>query len=126
MSRLYDELKRRARNSWEDRGLLAERIVIKAKALSTEEAIGNPDEDDFPIQKGKEKLMQAEFLGSCGQAFTDRYGDFEGSLGDVLTMPLKNNFRRAVFVSALNAVARSMVSLANAQFRCVLSRSARR
>ena len=52
--------------------------------------------------------MQAEFLGALGQAFTDRYGDFEGTLEDVLNMELKNNFRRAVFVATLNAVLRHL------------------
>jgi hypothetical protein len=81
---------------------------VRARVLTTEEAIGNPEADDFLLQKGKEKLMQAEFLGAKGQAFTDRYGDFEGVLEDVLKMNLENNFRRAVFVSTANAVLRHL------------------
>ncbi len=81
-------------------------IVIRAFPLSPEEAIGNPEERDYPLVKGKERLMQAEFQGAKGQAFTDMYGDFSGTLTEVLEMDLKNNFRRAVFVSALNAVMR--------------------
>ena len=52
--------------------------------------------------------MQAEFAGSFGQAFTDMYGDFEGTLQDVLAMELNNNYRRAIFVATLNAVLRSI------------------
>ncbi len=52
--------------------------------------------------------MQAEFAGSFGQAFTDMYGDFEGTLQDVLAMELNNNYRRAIFVATLNAVLRSL------------------
>ena len=52
--------------------------------------------------------MQAEFRGSMGQAFTDMYGDFSGKLSDVLEMDLANNFRRAVFISSLNAVMRHL------------------
>ena len=81
-------------------------IVIRAFPLSPEEAIGNPEDKDYPLVKGKERLMQAEFQGAKGQAFTDMYGDFGGTLAEVLEMDLKNNFRRAVFVSALNAVTR--------------------
>jgi len=87
---------------------LGERVRVKARPLTPEEAIGNPEADDFPLQKGKERLIQAEFKGSLGQAFTDLYGDFEGSLEEVTNMAAKNSFRRAVFVAALNAVLRRL------------------
>jgi hypothetical protein len=50
--------------------------------------------------------MQAEFRGCLGQAFTDMYGNFSGRLSDIVAMDLKNNFRRAIFISSLNAVMR--------------------
>ena len=108
MADLYQTLKRKAINQFKDQELLSQMVRIRARALSTEEAIGNPDSDDFPLQKGKERLMQADFLGSVGQAFTDRYGDFEGTLEEVFNMDLKNNFRRAIFVASLNALLRHM------------------
>ena len=88
--------------------LLDETVVIRAKPLTPEEAIGNPEGEDFPILKGAERMMQAEFAGSFGQAFTDICGDFEGTLQDVLAMELNNNYRRAIFVATLNAVMRSI------------------
>ena len=91
-----------------DQGLLAERVRIQARGLSTQEAIGNPEADDFPLQKGKERLMQADFCNALGQAFTDQYGDFEGTLDEVLKMGLNNNYRRALFVASLNAVLRHL------------------
>ena len=63
--------------------IFEERVSIKARPLSSEEAIGNPETDDFPLQKGKERLMQAEFGTGTGQAFTDRYGDFSGKLKEI-------------------------------------------
>jgi hypothetical protein len=81
-----------------------ERISIKARALSSEEAIGNPEDKDYPLLKGKERMMQAEFKGFLGQAFTDMYGDYEGTLSEILSMDMKNNFRRAIFTATLNAV----------------------
>jgi len=89
-------------------GLLDEHITVAARTLTTEEAIGNPEDNDFPLQKGNERLIQAEFRGACGQAFTDRFGDFEGRLKEIFSMPLENNFRRAIFVASLNAVMRSL------------------
>jgi hypothetical protein len=106
MESLFDTLKERALKLWDEQGLLDQKVLVQARTLSTEEAIGNPEADDFPLQKGKERLMQAEFQGSIGQVFTDQFGDFEGSLKEILEMDLKNNYRRAVFIATLNSVLR--------------------
>jgi hypothetical protein len=86
--------------------LLNQEVRITGRVLSEKEAIGDPEADDFPLQTGNERLMEADFLGAKGQAFTDRYGDFAGRLEDIFSMPLDNNYRRAVFVASLNAVLR--------------------
>jgi hypothetical protein len=106
MGDIYKELKKRALKLWGSEDILSEKIVVTAKALSTKEAIGNPEDDDYPIQQGKEKIMQAEFKGAFGQAFTDHFGNFKGTLKDVIDLPLVNNFQKAVFISSLNAVLR--------------------
>jgi len=108
MDAFYEQLKERVFALWKEEGLLSEKIQIRARALSTKEAIGNPEHQDFPIQKGKEKLMQASFMDAGGQAFTDMYGDYEGTLEQVLQMPMDNNHQRAVFVASLNAVLRHL------------------
>lgn len=89
------------RNNWG-----SEMIRVTATPLTPEEAIGNPEDKDYPLLKGKERIMEAEFRGALGHAFTDMYGDFSGTLVKVANMALKNNFRRAIFVSSLNAVMR--------------------
>jgi len=91
-----------------ENGLELEEVVIKAAPLSPEEAIGNPEDRDYPLIIGKERLMQAELKGSLGQAFTDMYGNFSGRLSDIVEMDLTNNFRRAIFISSLNAVMRHL------------------
>ena len=106
MDDVYKVLKERVFDLLKAQGLLMERVEIRARALSTREAIGSPEHQDFPIQKGKEKLMQATFKGAGGQAFTDMYGDYEGTLEQVLELPMENNHQRAVFVASLNAVLR--------------------
>ncbi len=108
MNDIYEQLKGRALDLWREEGLLKEKVHIRARALTTREAIGDPEHQDFPIQKGKEKLMQASFKDAGGQAFTDRYGDYEGTLKQVLDLPLENNHQRAVFVASLNAVLRHL------------------
>lgn len=82
--------------------------IISARDLTPEEAIGKPDRDDYPLLNGKEVMMEAQFHGEIGQAFTDQPGRFEGTLAEVLHLPLNTNFRRAVFVATLNALMRSL------------------
>ena len=101
-------VRRKALALWEEHDLLREPIAVKARTLTVHEAIGDPEGEDFPLQKGKERLMEAEFRGAKGQAFTDRFGDFSGTLADVAAMPLENNFRRAVFVASVNATVRGL------------------
>ncbi|MBN2062083.1 MAG: hypothetical protein JW882_16860 [Deltaproteobacteria bacterium] len=108
MEKIYAQIRRAAIDLWRGEGLLGEKVTVKARPLSVEEAIGNPEDDDFPLQKGKEKLMQAEFRGAKGQAFTDRYGDFEGTFEEIFNMGHENNYRRAILVAALNAGLRYM------------------
>ena len=92
-------------------------VQIKTKVLSAEEAIGNPEHKDYPIQKGQERLMQASFQGAYGVAFTDMFGDYEGSLYQIINMELNNNFRRAIFISTINAVL-SYLGLINKTVHC--------
>jgi hypothetical protein len=91
--------------------IFEERVSIKARPLSSEEAIGNPEDKDYPLVKGKERMIQAELKGFFGQAFTDMYGNYEGTLSEILSMDIINNFRRAIFTSTLNAVMRCFANL---------------
>ena len=104
----YGALKQGLIKMIEENGWESETIRITATPLTPEEAIGNPEDRDYPLLKGKERIMEADFRGAKGHAFTDMYGDFSGNLLEVATMPLKNNFRRAILVSSLNAVMRHL------------------
>jgi uncharacterized protein (DUF4213/DUF364 family) len=90
----------------ENPGLKLDEEVVVSTPLSAKEAIGEPERDDYPILRGKEVLMQATYRGSSGQAFTSARGSFQGSLNDVLELPLENAFEMAVLVSTMNAVLR--------------------
>jgi hypothetical protein len=83
--------------------LESEKVQVVAKPLTAEEAIGRPEERDYPLLKGKERLMQARLKETPGQAFTDMFGRYEGSISDILRGELRTNFHRAVFISTLNA-----------------------
>jgi uncharacterized protein (DUF4213/DUF364 family) len=92
----------------DEHGLGDASISISAKPLSPDEAIGNPEKDDYPILKGKERMMEASLLEARGHAFTDMYGRWSGKTSEVARMKLKNNFRRALFAASLNAVTRHL------------------
>jgi len=103
----YNDIKEKFLNLIKEKDLLSQKVeVVSARSLTPQEVIGTPERDDFPLLKGKEVMIQADFKGSLGQAFTDMPGNYSGSLQEVLVMPLDNNFKRAVFIATLSAVLR--------------------
>ena len=90
----------------EEKGLLESRIRVTARILTPQEAIGSPTRRDYPIIIGREKMIEAQFLGARGHAFTDMPADFEGPLSEVLSLPLETNAQRAIYLATLNAVLR--------------------
>ena len=103
----YKDIKERFFNLIKEKDLMSSKVqVVSARTLTPQEVIGTPERDDFPLLKGKEVMLQADFKGSLGQAFTDMPGNYSGRLKEILDMSLSNNFKRAVFISTLNAVLR--------------------
>jgi len=103
----YNDIKERFFNLIKENELISSKVeVVSARTLTPQEVIGKPERNDFPLLKGKEVMLQADFNGGLGQAFTDMPGNYSGSLQEVLDLPLDNNFNRAVFISTLNAVLR--------------------
>jgi hypothetical protein len=49
-------------------------VTVLVKTLTPEEAIGIPGRRDFPIILGKERVVEAEVLGTKAHAFTDSSG----------------------------------------------------
>lgn len=63
------------------------------------------DVGDFPIITGKDVMIQAEFHGYRGQAFTDAPASFSGTIEEVLKLDIVNNTHdRGIFIASLNAV----------------------
>lgn len=100
----YEELTARFTELINKHGLQNETIEVSGRVLKPNEAIGTPQRDDFPLLKGKEKLMEAEFKGARGQAFTDMPENFAGTLREIVNRPLNTNYDRAVLISSINAV----------------------
>lgn len=87
-----------------ERQLGRDRVRVTVETLSPDQAIGRARRQDFALLEGREVMIEAEFRGSFGQAFTDRPQSFQGTLDDVRNLTLDSNADRAVFISTLNAV----------------------
>lgn len=110
---LLEVCKEKFREILKDNNILEEEIHIKAKILSTQEAIGNPKRQDYPIIKGKEKLIQADFKGSKGQAFTDSPADYNGKLSEILDLDFSKNGNIAILISSINSVLKYLGLISN-------------
>jgi len=85
-----------------------EMVSVFARPLTPEEAIGSPAHDDYPLLKGKERIMQAVFQNVNGHAYSDHTGNFSGSLSQVFNLPMDSNFHRALLIATANAALRKM------------------
>lgn len=102
---LYSFIKDAFRKILEEENVLEENILIVSKTLTPEDAIGVTKRKDFPILTGKEVMLQAEYRGCCGQAFTDAPSVFKGSLKEICDLDLFNDYHsRGIFFASLNAV----------------------
>lgn len=89
--------------------VLSENIRVHAKTLSPEEAIGITERKDYPILTGRDVMIEAEYKGFLGQAFTEAPLDFSGTLKDVLALPFDTDAHaRGLLIAAINAVMGSM------------------
>ncbi|MGB9804445.1 Rossmann-like domain-containing protein [Desulfofundulus sp.] len=105
---IYDVLRQRAAELADRAGLFVLPVEVRSRVLTPQEAIGNPGRLDFPLQSGKERLVEAQFQGARGQAFTDQPGHFTGTLEEVFGLSLSDNYTRAVFVATLNSLLRHL------------------
>jgi hypothetical protein len=114
---VYDTLKKYFFDLIQTHGLEGEEIRVMTRPLTAEEAIGTPEDDDYPLLKGRERLMEAIFRGAKGHAYTDLFGDYEAGIEEIANIELVNNFKRAVFIASLNAVMRYL-GLAEGTIHC--------
>ncbi len=111
--RVFQLLKPKIEDILAGEKLSGEEVNIACRTLTPEEALGNPERDDFPLQKGREKLMQAEIGEAVGQAFTDRPGNLTGTVSEILSLPPVNNYNRAAIVATLNALLKLRAQVKN-------------
>lgn len=84
---------------------LSENVTIRARALTPEEAIGVTERKDYPILTGKDVMIEAQYKGSLGQAFTDAPASYSGTLRDILSLSFETDVHaRGLLIAAINAV----------------------
>jgi len=103
---LLEQARRRFAEHLASRGFLDDPVQVRARVLSTEEAIGRPAFSDLPILRGKEAMIEATFRKARGHAFTDAPGDWSGALREALALPLDRSHHRALLLATMNAVLR--------------------
>ncbi len=104
---LFRKLKDEFQKIIEENHLEADGVKIRSTALSPEEAIGITERKDYPILDGSEVMLQAEYKGCIGQAFTSSPAAFSGTLQEILDSDIENDaYARALFIASLNAVMR--------------------
>lgn len=107
--RLFPVLMEKFRKIVAENGLSGREVKIGCRALSAQEAIGETKRKDFPLLTGREVMMQAEFDGSVGQAFTSAPSVFNGTLAEVMGLDIVgDDHDRAIFIAAMNAVTRKL------------------
>ena len=104
MKSIIEEVKENFRAIINENNFGNEPVEVTIGTLTAKQAIGSPSRQDYPLLEGREVMIEAQFKGSYGQAFTDRPNEFKGSLNDVLDMALDSSDSRAVFDASLNAV----------------------
>ena len=101
---VLDEANEKLQTIVADHSLGEETVKVAIGTLTAKQAIGSPTRQDYALLEGREVMIEAQFKGSYGQAFTDRPQEFTGHLKEVISLDLTSNSNRAIFVATLNAV----------------------
>ena len=80
-------------------------VSVYVKSLSAQEAIGDPIRRDYPLLNGKEVLIEADYKGSKGQAFSSARSCVTLPLTDIAGLQIgSNEYDTAIFIAVLNAL----------------------
>ncbi len=111
---LYEKLRAALKENVQKNGLAPDAVRVFSRALSPKEAIGQTARRDYPILTGKEVMLQADYMGEKGQAFTDAPADFSGTLTEILQLDLVGDAHaRGLFIASMNAVFKKLGLIKN-------------
>ena len=101
---LYEKLKLYFKDLVKEKGIEEDEVEVSFRLLEGIEVLGETRRKDYPLLTGKEKILEAEFRGAKGQAFTLAGSIFHGKIKDVLELELDEDYNRGIFIACLNAV----------------------
>jgi uncharacterized protein (DUF4213/DUF364 family) len=105
---LFERLREALKEQAVRHGFMQEQVSIRVRPMTPEEAIGRPDDRDYPIVKGREWIMEASFKTAKGHAFSDEVGDSTCTIKGLVERVPETTRERAEFIAALNAVYRHL------------------
>jgi hypothetical protein len=105
---LFDRLRETLKQKAIRHGFMEEQVSIRVRPMTPEEAIGRPDDRDYPIIKGREAIMEASFKTAKGHAFSDELGHSTCTVKRLVERGPETTRERAEFIAALNAVCRHL------------------
>jgi len=77
------------------------RIIIPSAVSSFKDC----ERNDYPILTGHDVMIEADYKGTKGQAFTDAPCDWKGTLKELLDLDFaRDAYARGLLIAALNAV----------------------
>ena len=103
---LFERLREALEEQATRHGFMEERVSIQVRPMTPEEAIGRPDDTDYPIIKGRERIMEASFKTAKGHAFSDELGNSTCNVKQLVERIPESTRERAEFIAALNAIYR--------------------
>ena len=56
---LFERLRAALREQAIRHGFMEQQVSIRVRPMTPEQAIGNPDDTDYPIVKGRERILEA-------------------------------------------------------------------
>jgi hypothetical protein len=103
---LFERLRQALEEQAGRHGFMEEQVSIRVRPMTPEEAIGSPDDRDYPIIKGRERIIEACFRNAKGHAFSDELANTTCTIERLVERVPQTTRDRAEFIAALNAVYR--------------------
>jgi hypothetical protein len=105
---LFGRLREALRDQAIRRGFMEQSVSIRVRPMTPEQAIGSPDDDDYPIIKGRERILEASFETARGHAFSDELRSGTCTVKELVERAPQTTRERAEFIAALNAIYRHL------------------
>jgi hypothetical protein len=105
---LFEKLRQALKEQAIRHGFMEEQVSIQVRPMTPEEAIGSPDDRDYPIIKGRERIIEASFRTAKGHAFSDELANATCTIERLVEQVPQTTRERAEFIAALNAVYRQL------------------